>query len=393
MTDKPKVSVKDIFKSRGISRKKISSIFSQMHPPASGPLRQEPAPEQKSEYYPAAVEISSSSLKLLQVTKTPQGYKIAKAAYLPLKINPQAQISELKDSLQKLTQDHQISGEVVSSLPISKIQTFTYILPSMPEGEIEQAIAWKLKQNPPAGTTFEAISFDYVPCLSPKAGISAKDMKVLVFAVAKDLILERFRFFQDLSLELIAVEPKPYAALHALFWLGKIRQEETVLVLQIGASHSSISIVNSGTPYLIRPLSVSGNTFTEAIVNYHQLDWKEAELAKRRDGVRPESNSAAALSSQLENLIVDIEHTFKYFSHQIMKSQVASFDRILLCSGGAGLNNLSTFLAERLVVPVDLFNPFTQLSLLEGKEFAPLVKENYISFASALGLATRYIDW
>jgi type IV pilus assembly protein PilM len=315
----------------------------------------------------------------------------------------------IKESLGKLIKENEIRGEVVTSLPLNKVQVFNYILPSMSSSEIDSAISWKLKQNPPAGATFEGISFDYVSCVEPKDEIS-KSIRVLVFVVSKELILERIKFFKEFSLELVAVEPRPYASLSVLLWLGKIREDETALALEFGASQSSITIVHAGYPYLIRPLAVSGNSFTEAIAGSNRLDWEKAEAAKRREGLSfwsPQAKEAApaapeqsggeslvlpAIASQMESLVVDIEHTFKYFSHQLMKSQVTVFDRVVLCGGGANLINLDKFLSDRLGVPVDVFNPLSALNVCAKNELSQLARENSASFSSALGLAARFIE-
>lgn len=382
--------VKDIFKTRATPRKKLSSIFSHMHLPIPS-SQTPPIPERalKPEYLPAAIEISSTAIKLLQLAKTQEGhYEICKFAYLPMPSQ-----DTTGETLKKIVEESAIKGEIVGSLPISKLQTFTYILPPMPKSEIEQAVAWKLKQNPPAGATFEGISFDFCLCSHSQESVDS-EMRVLVFVVSKALVLEQMKLFQGLSLELIAIEPKPYAALNALLWLGKIRQDETALVLQLGASQSAITIVHSGLPYLIRPLSVSGNTFTEAIANYHQFDWQKAENIKKQDGLKPGSICAQALSSQLENLVVDVEHTFKYFSHQLMKSQITSFERILLCGGSSGLVNLAAFLTERLGVPVDVVSPLSALNLCLKTELSSKgLLENSARFTSTLGLSLRYIGW
>ena len=340
----------------------------------------------KTEYFPAAIEIGSTAIKLLQMARTKSDYEISKLAYLPLDFGPGIAPNPvlIRSSLRKLIEDHHIKGEVVSCLPINHLQTFTYILPNMPEDEIKQAVAWKLKQNPPSGMTFEGLSFDYVASVQHKDKLS-QNTRILVFVVSKETVKQQLKLFQEFSLELIALEPEPYAALGVLFWLGKLGSDETVLVIHLGASQSSITIVHSGQPHLVHPLSVCGNTFTEAIANYYQFDWQKAETMKKQEGL-------TALSSQLENLVIDIEHTFKYFSHQLMKSAVTTFKRVLLCGGSSSLPNSVTFLADRLTVPVEVVNPLSPANIYLKQELTPLVKENSASFTSALGLALKSLE-
>jgi len=390
--------IKDIFKTRATPRQKISSIFSRLEPPS----KTAPAGFSKNtraENYPAAIEFGSSSAKLLQLAKTINGYEVAKTAFIPSgTYNQQQSVSVMRDSLRMLVDSYGLSGEVVSSFSINKVGIVTYTLPVMPLSEIGQAITWKLKQNPPAGATFESVSFDYLHSIHSRDNLN-KELKIIVFVVAKEAIMEQMMLFKEFSLDLIAIEPQPYSVLSALFWQGRIKQEETVLVLDLGGSQSSIMIVHAGQPYLIRQLAVSGNVMTEAIANYNQIDWQKAENLKKTEGLKywpPVENSEAmclpALSSQLENLAVDVEHTFKYFSHQLMKSQVASYNRIIICGGSSGLFNFKPYLEDRLGAPVDIFSPFDSPNILLKQALNREVKENTYGFWGAMGLAARYIE-
>ncbi len=353
--------------------------------------------KRQSEYYPPAIEIGSASLKLLQIARTKKTLEISKAAYYPLNAHlPSAIPRDVRNAFKEFIKDNQIKGKIVTSLPINKIQTFTFTLSNMPESEIASAVAWKLKQNLPAGTNFANLSVECIPCLSRQDDVN-KDIRVLVFVVTKEVVMEYITLFREFSLEPIAVEPKPYATLRALLLCGKISKDETVIVLQLGSAQSAMTIVHLGQPYLIRSLPVAGNIFTEVITQHHQLDWQKAEAFKKQEGLKAyhhpnESTLLPALASQLENLLIDIEHTFKYFSHQLMKLQVTSFNRIILCGGSAALPNLDKFLSDRLEAPVEVFRPFDSPNLSPGQELNLLVTENSASFASVLGLAARDIE-
>ncbi len=358
---------------------------------------------EKLNYYPAAIEISSTAIKLLQVAQNEKGLAITAAAYLPLDRNTQTSFY-IRNSLQKVIKENNIQDrEVAATVPLSKMQILNYILPNMPANEIESALNWKLKQNPPAGIPFENLSFDYVSYIQSKDDVN-KNMQVMVFAAAKNAVMEQMGLFKELSLEVISLIPKPYATLLALFWEGKIRQDETVLVLELGAKESAITVLHSGQPYLIRPLAVSGDSFTQAIMNRNQFDWEKAESLKKEEGLKcwkpgiteaeasGDSTCLFALIGQIESLAVDVEHTFKYFSHQIMKSQVTTFSRVIVCGGSSQLINLDKFLTDRLGAPAEIFNPLDLPKLSMKEVSGALVKENAASFCSVAGLAIKDIE-
>lgn len=360
--------------------------------------------KQKLEYFPAAIEITPSSIKLLQLARERNKYLIVKAAYLAFDQTEGASETAIKQSLERMARENQVKGEVVTSLPLDKIQIYSYILPNMPVNEIAAAVAWKVKQTLPPEANLEEVSFDYIyNVVGNKLPGSPRDIHILVFVVPREVVAKNLQLFKELSLELIAIEPKPYLIIDLLSSLKKISMDETALVLQIGPDSSSIIVVSGGYPYLIRPLAVTGSSFTQAIANYFQLDWFKAEALKRDKGLgelklepggfedKSEPHCFPALSSQLESLVLDIEHTFKHFSHQIFKSQVSAFSRVILADGSAALKNLDKFLADRLGVKVDLFDPGDFLKAISGGELPPSIKEHSAGFAGVAGLVARFI--
>lgn len=354
----------------------------------------------RTKYFPAAIEIGANSLKLLQLAKIKYSYKIAKADYIALERDKGAPASALKHSLKKLVKKNKIKGEAVTSLPLEKISPYTYTIPNMPLDEIQSALLWKVRQNLVEGVSFDDISFDYIHnSIKPDDN---KDIHALVFILAKKIALDTVKLFKDVSLNLISIAPQPYAIIKLLFLLKNISEQETVLVIQLGAGSSSITIVSCGYPYLMIPLAVSGNGFTQSLSGYYQYDWAKAEALKIKEGLgelqlkkaqnAQETGCFPMLSSQLENLILDIERAFQHFSQHLAKSKVSAFGRVILCGGTARLKNLDKFLSDKLKVPVVVFDPVNFfVSHLEYKA-NPDVLANSTAFAGVLGLSTDFIE-
>lgn len=354
----------------------------------------------KSEYFPAVIEIGANSLKLLQIAKIKSSYKIIKADYIALELNKGVAGQALKHSLEELLKRNKIKGEAVTLLPVNKIIPYNYTLLNMPPDEIESALLWKIKQNLVLGVNFEDIFFDYIYNFSkPEAN---KDIQVLVFVLAQKIALDMVQLFKEVSLNLIVIEPQSYAIIKVLFLLKSISEQETVLVIHFGASSSSIAVVSCGYPYLIKPLAVSGNGFTDSLAGYYQYDWAKAEALKIKEGLgelqlkktqnAQEAGCFSVLSSQLEILIIDIENTFQYFSQYLVKSKVLTFSRVILCGGAASLKNLDKFLSNKLNVPVVVFDPVNFLVSHSEHEVSPVVKANSTAFAGVLGLSAGFIE-
>lgn len=312
---------------------------------------------------PAAIEISASGLKLLQLARRRRGYTLAKCDYQPLPAAAASADSAIKAALEKLAKENNLSGQVCAALGLSKIQASSYPLPQMPPEEAAAAVAWKARQGLPQNLNLTDLSLDYMLIESPAARSGAQEAVALVFMAHKKQVADLLQIFQSCGLELILLEPKPYVLVKVMYALSAIKAEETVLVVDIGEEESSVAIASAGYPYLIRSLLVSGSGLAGPVA-----------------------------ASQLEGLAVDLEHTFKYFSHELVKSRVTSFERVVLCGAASRIPGLSRFLFEKLGVAADIFDPAAFLKSLAKRGLNPRAEANLADFGAALGLAAEYSD-
>jgi cell division ATPase FtsA len=130
-------------------------------------------------------------------------------------------------------------------------------------------------------------------------------------------------------------------------------------------------VEKNGDVCFSRALSIHGRQLTRQLSQTLKITETEAENLKRRHGLElwapgreassltdeerksPAGQVYLSLISPLENLVVDLEHSFKHFSYQVTQSQIQRFDRLVLSGGGANLRHLDRFFAERLGVPVE----------------------------------------
>lgn len=360
--------------------KRKTGIFEKTRFRAKSPLR---------DVFPAGIEISSTALRVVQVSAAEKGCEIVKAGSAPLAEGVYPGSPVLKKLAGEFIADNKITGKVSCLLPADRFYSFTFTLPNIPPEEIYPSITWKLRQNLPGGMLLENVSFEY-DCFPAGEDGPDKDMKILVFAAPKEIVLEQVSLFKDLSLELTAIEPKPHALLYPLLGSGKISPGETVLILQLGANSSSVVIVHSGRPVFTRSLSFCGNLLTEAIAAYYRFTREKAEAVKIEEGMDG-GTCVAALLSHFENLIVSVEHIFKNFSHQIMKAPLMRFQRVVLCGGTAHLKGLDKSITERLAVPAEVFDAADVPGIIQKQENARQIKQCPAAFAGVLGLAAREI--
>lgn len=339
------------------------------------------------------IDLDSASLKLVQLSKSASGYSITRAVYQNLAeaaTSPQV----IKKNLEKLIAQYQLSGAAALLIAPALTRVYSFVLPHMPDSEIEQAVAWKVKQGLASDTQFSNLSLDYA-AFSHSGKDLEKEMHVLAFTAQKEAVTEQVNLFSGLPLKLETVSPQPYCTFLCLDYLKQISPEETVLILDLGRDESSVIIAHAGQPRLVRPLAVSGNKFTDTIAAYHRIDRKKAEEAKICYGLSAtgqESMCLAALSSQLEGLIVELEHAFRLYLQQINKAGAGLFEKIIICGQAASIRGLDVFLSRKLQVAARIFDPFSAAKFPLIQPLDALTKENACGFCAAVGAALNIND-
>ncbi len=325
--------------------------------------------------FPYGVDFGSTAIKLVQIgliQGKPQIINLI-IEQIPEELldSPKEKKKAVSEIFKKIVQAHKIKGQVVCALPTSLVQTRVIKLPNMPDDEIGKAVKWELSQT--SSIALEDLSFDYY--ILDRA-VSSNEIEVMAISCSKKDVLERLALIQAANLFPVAVEIDSLAAVSSLIYNSQIKKEEVVLLLEFGYSSCSLNIVVNNQIYLTRELTVSGKSLTQAISGHCHFPYGEAERLKVSCGLIDTEHPPVddkeelavmvneALWLHLENLIQDIDYTFKYFLHQVITTpKVSKLDKIILSGGSANLNQFSSYLASYLNTPVEIINPFKEISL------------------------------
>ncbi len=392
MESDPKNLVREVFDKKGSPREKVSSIFAEPMANEESVLVQEFQAHKKGALTPWAIEWGKCSCKFIQLSKSTTNVELAKIAYFHSQVNGKT-LTDLKVELNAFIKKNSIKGSAVLTIPLSETQFFCFTLPDMPEAEISQAAYWKVKQL--LGNKFQItqLNFDFVT--SQVAVNKVKEWKVVAFGVAKDYLTQVLASLE--GLKITAVDVEPYAQFCALFWAQQLLAKETVGILHLGASESSLSLVNNFNFVHTQLLNYSGRHLTEAIASSQKIDWQKAELIKKQEGVRlmPVTSGAdgnRAVVSQLESLALDVEHAVRVFTGNA-KPAVKGLSKLVLVGGGALMKNVERFLSDRLDLPVVIFDSFHVSRLILKEELHPVFRQNPARWSAVLGTSSRFLEW
>ena len=403
--------VKKVFERSGSLQERVSPLFTYYKNPKKNKTKQPAAKvvdkEPRSRRLPAAIDFGSTRVKLLQLAQDDKGS-------LEVVLMDEEE-GQAKQALEKILGRNPVGPNVIVGLPAKETLTYNFTFPAMSEEDLREAVRWKIRQLRPFDLDEEKIKYALLRWEGPLADSpTGGQQRVTVVCVSVDNLAQKSTVLASVGLKPVSVHASPLGLVNVRRFGTSFRNsDEVILWLDLGAEESVFIVEKGGIVYFVRNLSVTGKMLTKQIAQACRVPENEAEELKKKHGLEfwtPElqanvptdeekTNNPAigvcyALISMLENLVVDIEHSFKYFSYQVTQSQIPKFDRIVLAGGSASLKRLGNFLADRLAVPVERVEPFAALRVQEmlknqRKDFA----QDAMVFASAAGLAlTPLVD-
>lgn len=243
--------------------------------------------------------------------------------------------------------------------------------PKMSKKELKDAILLRLDKYSPF-TIDEAI-LDY-KTLGTVTEAGKEVNNVMVVSVRKDIIADHIATLRKVGLEPTAISVVPFALAAAIKKFGDLKEEEVVLLLDIGAEFTDMVFIRNKQLEFARTVTTAGNSLTEAMTvaiateeGELALSLEEAEKYKRTYGI-PDETSEEVLPNgikvkrllnlqrpALERFLGEINRSIDYYKREY---NVPAINRILICGGGAELKGLKEYLEENLKIKVELFDPF-----------------------------------
>lgn len=184
--------------------------------------------------------------------------------------------------------------------------------------------------------------------VSNPIGFQGRDVAVQIYTAFAPMVhigaLERVA--DELALELVAVAAEPFAVSRSV--LGTDASSNfTAILADVGGGTTDIAVVNDGGVEGTKMFGIGGRSFTRTIASEMDLTYKDAEKLKVnlnheqiKSSVRKQAD--AAIEKTLEVWLSGVELALSEFD-----SVDHLPNRILLCGGGASLDQLVDALSTR----------------------------------------------
>ena len=335
------------------------------------------------------LDLSSTSVKLLELSRTGDRYRVESYSVEPLSANSIiekniVEADEVGDSIKRVverakTKLKQVAIAVSGSAVITKTIEMSA---SLKDHEIEDQISIEADQYIPYPLDEVAIDFEII-------GPSEEDPeqnRILLAACRRENVEIRQEVLEAAGLEAKVVDVEAYAMERAFSLIaGQIDQDVNVVaIVDIGASMTTLSVLVDGKIIYTREQLFGGKQLTEEIQRRYGLSFEEAGLGKKQGGL-PEEYEVEVLEPFKEAVVQQVSRSLQFF---YSSSQYSNVEYIVLAGGTASIEGLSELVQTQLSTPALVANPFGEMSL------AP--KVNAISLANdapsmmiACGLALR----
>jgi len=341
------------------------------------------------------LDISSSAVKLLELSKSGDRYNVEAYAVEPLPANV---ISD------KQVMDPKLVGEVIAravnragsrsknaavAVAGSSVITKLIFMPaSLTEQEMEEQIKAEADQYIPY--PIEEVNMDF-QILGP----SAKDkttVDVLLAACRKEQVEQRMAALEIAGLKPLVVDIEAYALENACQFMRHQMPDggkgKTIAVVDMGASMTSLMVLHDLQTVYTRDQTFGGRQLTEDIMRFYGMSHDEAAKAKRQ-GTLPDNYRSEVLDHFIADMAQQIERSVQFFFSA--SSQHSVIDQMILAGGCAQIEGVAAAIQERLGMPTVTARPFAQMSVASRAKPAQLAQDE-TSMLIAAGLACRAFD-
>jgi type IV pilus assembly protein PilM len=341
------------------------------------------------------IDIGSYSVKIVSLRKNGDQWALQQWAMIPYNDETGADIplSDRKDQIITLLQTYLktpglAAKRVATSVSGNSVIVRYVKMAKMSRADLSKSLKFEAEPYIPFNIEDVSLGFQVIGDVVEDGQVQ---MDTVIVAAKKESIDTRIDILRGAGLQPAILDVDAFAIENAFESTNPMTSTETVMFINIGSSFTNMSIVEKGVSRVVRDVSIAGSTFTKAIQNQLQCDFKVAEQKKMSVGLDPASEDTDAavvvevLTAVTRDLITEIQRSMDFYISQGSDRSIA---RLYLCGGGAGLKGLESAISSDLHMEVSLFDP---ISLLQN---APLdlteeQKKAMPQLAVAVGLATR----
>jgi len=356
------------------------------------------------------VDIGGSSIKLVELTNNNGRAQLVTYGYLERSLSGEG--SKLIDQPEKtaemikkvLERSKVITKRAITALPAPAVFSSIISLSEISKKDLASpkkvtaAVEWEAKKVLPL--PLEEMILDWKVIGNEDIlkedkgakgdGAKIKNLQVLLTGAAKEVVQKYIQIFKKAGLDLISLETESFALARSM--VGK--DKSVVVLVDIGAVGTDISVVENAIPLLNRSLGVGGLSITNEISKTLNISIEQAEQFKRDLASNPEALGEGKtlpeiIERPIQSIIDEIEYTKNFYLEQ-PDNKGKKIERIVLSGGTASLFNLSEYFTDKLGIRSFIGNPWARI--IYPQDLEPILESIGPRLATSIGLAMRDIE-
>ena len=339
------------------------------------------------------VDISSTAVKLIQLSKIGTRYRVDHYAVEPLPPNAVVEkniveVEAVGEAIRRaVTRAGSKARNAAAAVAGSAVITKIIPMPAeLDENDLEAQVELEAVNYIPY--PIEEVSIDF-EVLGPMPN-NPEMVQVLLAASRLENVELRQSALELGGLTSKVMDVEAFAVENAFALLSgelPIPRNGVVALVDIGATMTTLNVLRTGRSLYSREQVFGGKQLTDEIMRRYGLTYEEAGMAKRQGGL-PESYEVEVLEPFKEATVQQISRLLQFF---YAGSEFNRVDQIVLAGGCAALVGLPEMVEEQLGVPTVVANPLAQMTLGPRVQ-AHALAQDAPALMIATGLALRSFD-
>ncbi len=339
------------------------------------------------------LDISSTAVKLIQLSRSDNGVRVEHFAIEPLPagavkdkvvVDVDAVSSAVERAVRRSGSKSKFCAVAVSG---SSVMTKTISLPAdLSDVELESQIEIEADQYIPY--SLDEVHRDF-EVLGPSKR-SADLVDVLLAACKTDALDMLTAAIEEAGLKLRVIDVEAYAIANAFELIrhkNGIATDQTIAVVEIGAQQLGFIVLHGDRVIYNREHAFGTSRLIEDISQRYELSSDDAMVMLRGDD-QPEDFEQMVIIPFQQSVIQQIGRALQFYSSS---SDFRSIDTLFLAGGGAQVKDLDRVIYDELGITTEIADPIRGLAL-SNNVAANSLRLSASAMMTACGLAIRGFD-
>ncbi|OUS06701.1 pilus assembly protein PilM [Gammaproteobacteria bacterium 42_54_T18] len=339
------------------------------------------------------IDISSTSVKLLELSRSGNRYKVEAYSVEPLPANAVVEknitdVEGVGDAIAKVLARSK-SGVKNAAVAVAGSAVITKTIEmdaALNEDEMESQIKVEADQYIPYPLDEVSIDFE----VQGEVDNAPERVEVLLAACRNENVELRSDVLEIAGLVPKVVDVEAYAIERAFGLVAdqiEGGEDQTVAIVDIGSTMTTLSVLHDGRTIYTREQLFGGKQLTEEIQRRYGLSFEEAGLAKKQGGL-PDDYEPEVLEPFKEAVVQQVARSLQFF---FSSSQYNDVDHILIAGGTASISGLAELVQDKVGTSTTVANPFVDMAI-SPKVNASILSNDAPALMIACGLALRSFD-